>query len=36
MLWGLDELVGYLIEYYEHLDSDTRELAPLKRVYWPA
>ena len=36
MLWGLDELVGYLIEYYEHLDSDTRQLAPLKRVYWPA
>jgi len=36
MLWGLDELVGYLIEYYETLDSDTRQMAPLKRVYWPA
>lgn len=36
MLWGLDELVSYLIEYYETLDSDTRQLAPLKRVYWPA
>lgn len=35
MLWGLDELVGSLIDYYEQLDSDARQLAPLKRVYWP-
>lgn len=35
MLWDLDDLVRYLIENYELLDAETKQLVPLKRVYWP-
>lgn len=35
-LWDLDDLVRYLVENYDQLDSDTKQLVPLKRVYWPA
>lgn len=35
-LWDLDDLVRYLVENYDRLDSDTKQLVPLKRVYWPA
>jgi hypothetical protein len=31
---GILRAMGY--ENCEHLDSDTRQLTPLKRVYWPA
>ena len=29
------QLRELLVEYYEALDSETRALVPLKRVYWP-
>lgn len=35
-LWGLDDVVRTLIEYYEQLDNETRQLVPLKKIYWPA
>lgn len=35
-LWDLDDLVRYLVENYEQLDSDTKQLVALKQVYWPA
>jgi Uncharacterized conserved protein len=35
-IWDLDDLVRYLVENYDHLDSDAKQLVPLKRVYWPA
>ena len=34
-LVGLDELVEALMDNYERLDTQTRTLVPLKRVYWP-
>ena len=34
-LIGIAELRDLLINYYEDLDSETRALVPLKRVYWP-
>lgn len=34
-LVDLDRLVELLIEYYETLDSESRALVPLKRIYWP-
>lgn len=35
MLWELNDVVENLTAYYDQLDSDTRQLVPLKRVYWP-
>ena len=35
-LWELDDVVRYLIDYYDNVDNETRQLVPLKRVYWPA
>lgn len=32
----MSRLRELLVDYYEALDSDTRALVPLKRVYWPA
>lgn len=34
-LWDLSDLVRALIENYESLDSQTKRLIPLRRVYWP-
>lgn len=34
-LIALPRLRELLVEYYEALDSETRALAPLKKVYWP-
>jgi restriction system protein len=34
-LMTLDELVTALVEHYEALDMDTKQMIPLKRVYWP-
>ncbi len=34
-LVGLDELVAVLMDNYERLDTQTRTLVPLKRIYWP-
>lgn len=34
-LIALPRLRELLVEYYETLDSETRALAPLKKVYWP-
>lgn len=35
-LWDLDDLARALIENYETMDSESRRLVPLRRVYWPA
>lgn len=34
-LMGIDDLVEALLENYDGLDSETRQLLPLKRIYWP-
>jgi restriction system protein len=31
----LPDLRNLLIEHYENLDSETRSLVPLRRIYWP-
>lgn len=35
-LWELDDVVRALVDYYETVDAETRQLVPLKRLYWPA
>jgi restriction system protein len=35
-LWELDDVVRYLVDYYDKVDNETRQLVPLKRIYWPA
>ena len=35
-LIAMSQLRELLVDYYEALDSETRALVPLKRVYWPA
>lgn len=35
MLMTIDDLVKTLIEHYDNLDIETKQLLPLKRVYWP-
>ncbi len=35
-LLDVDEVVSLLVENYEQLDTDTRALVPLIRLYWPA
>lgn len=34
-LMTLDELVQALLEHYEELDMDTKQMVPLKQLYWP-
>ena len=34
-LMDIDELVEAVIENYEALDNETRQLLPLRRLYWP-
>ena len=34
-MWELDDVVENLTRYYDQLDSETRQLVPLKRLYWP-
>lgn len=34
-LMNLDDLVWALLENYEDLDVETKQLIPLKRVFWP-
>jgi restriction system protein len=34
-LLDLDGLTQLLLEHYDNLDPQTRQLVPLKRVYWP-
>jgi restriction system protein len=34
-LMDIDELVEAVIENYESLDNETRQLLPLRRLYWP-
>jgi restriction system protein len=36
MLWELDDIVRHIVENYEALDAATKQLVPLKRLYWPA
>lgn len=35
-LLGLDDLVALITQHYEKLDSETRAMVPLVRIYWPA
>lgn len=35
-LWELDDIVRSIVENYESLDAETKQLVPLKRLYWPA
>ena len=34
-LMTIDDLVETLVEHYDRLDTETRQLVPLKRIYWP-
>lgn len=34
-LWELDDIVRGIVDYYDKLDSEARQLVPLKRIYWP-
>lgn len=34
-LIDLDLLVELIVEYYESLDSETKALVPLRKIYWP-
>lgn len=36
MLWDLSDLVRALVENYENVDSTTKQLVPLRRIYWPS
>lgn len=35
-LMDLDDLVRALLEHYEDMDPETRQLVPMRRLYWPA
>ena len=34
-LMNIDDLVEAITEHYENLDIETKQLLPLKRIYWP-
>lgn len=34
-LLDLDDLVDSVVEYYEEMDSETRTMLPLVKIYWP-
>jgi restriction system protein len=34
-LMDLDDLVQAITEHYEKMDSESKQLLPLKRIYWP-
>ncbi|WP_317624185.1 restriction endonuclease [Rhodalgimonas zhirmunskyi] len=34
-LMTLNDLVEHLVTHYEKLDLETRDMIPLKRIYWP-
>jgi restriction system protein len=34
-LLTLPDLRRLVVEHYEDLDADTRQLVPLKKLYWP-
>lgn len=33
--WDFEELTDTLLRYYEKLDQETKQLIPLKSLYWP-
>jgi len=35
-LMDIDDLIDALLENYEALDNDTKQLVPLRRLYWPS
>ena len=35
-LMDLDDLVTAVLEHYEHMDTDTQRLVPLRKIYWPS
>lgn len=34
-LIDLDALVNLIIQYYDSFDTETRDLIPLTKIYWP-
>lgn len=34
-LMDLDDLVEAILDYYEQMDPDAKQLIPLRKVYWP-
>lgn len=34
-LMDLDDLVDAILDHYESMDPDTKQLIPLRKVYWP-
>ena len=34
-LIDIDSLVNLVNQYYDSMDSDTKALIPLKKIYWP-
>jgi predicted Mrr-cat superfamily restriction endonuclease len=34
VLWRMGCVLA-LLEHYEDLDMDTKQMVPLKRLYWP-
>lgn len=35
-LMNADELASALMEYYDRMDTESRAILPLKKIYWPA
>jgi restriction system protein len=31
----LDDLVQAVLDHYERMDGDSKQLIPLRKVYWP-
>ncbi len=31
----IDDLIEAIVENYEGLDNETKQLLPLRRLYWP-
>lgn len=34
-LWNLNDLVKTIVDNYEKLDVETKQLVPLKKIFWP-
>lgn len=35
-LMDLDDLVEAILDHYEQMDPDAKQLLPLRKVYWPS
>ena len=34
-LMDLDDLVEAILDHYEQMDMDAKQLIPLRKIYWP-